>query len=454
MPSDAVLNALIAEGQARPLPDLVRREVRLPDIPGKAVALIGMRRSGKTYRLWDEMRRAMADGMPRAHMLHLNFEDDRLGRCDLGTLTRALELFYARAPEARVTGAWIFLDEVQLVVDWERFARRVLDTEAGRLFVTGSSARMLSTEVHTAFRGRSIAVEVLPFSPAEAAAAAGHTFDLTRWPPSAAVRSQLDALAARYLRVGGFPATFDLPAFDRIQVLQDYVDLVVQRDVAERHGATSVGALRDLVAALFAANANGFSVNRLHGSLNSQGRGVGKSTLLRYLDYLVDAFLVFLLPMRTRSARQRAVNPRKVYAVDPGLAAAMYRGGASNRGAQLENAVYLQIRRALGRLTEKSVGWYRTPSGYEVDFAIDDPIAGGPPALVQVSESLSAPETRAREVRALIDAMVALKTQRAVIVTLMDEEQIETDAGVIEVVPARDWFFGPGVRRVVRLDEG
>lgn len=446
---DTVLDALIAESQSRPLPSLVRRDIRLPDIPGKAVALVGMRRSGKTYRLWDEMQRGLTDGMPRAHMLHLNFEDDRLGRCDLATLDRALEFFYARAPDARAAGAWVFLDEVQLVPEWERFARRLLDTERVRLFVTGSSARMLSTEVHTAFRGRSIAVEVLPFSVSEAATAAGHDLDLSRWPVGANTRSRLDAFVAHYLRVGGFPATFDLPPFDRIQVLQDYVDLVVQRDVAERHGATSMGALRDLVAALFAANANGFSVNRLHGSLTSQGRGVGKNTLLTYLDHLLDAFLVFLVPMRTRSARQRAVNPRKVYAVDPGLAAAMYQAGASNRGAQLENAVYLQIRRVLGRLTDKAVGWYRTPSGKEVDFAIDDPVRGGPPTLVQVCESLASPETRNRELRTMSEAMAALETPNAVIVTMMDEETIETDAGPVTVLPARDWFFGPGLDRFI-----
>ncbi len=125
---------------------------------------------------------------------------------------------------------------------------------------------------------------------------------------------------------------------------------------------------------------------------------MGKATLLAYLSHLVDAFLFLLLPLRTRSARKRAVNPRKIYAVDPGLAAAMYRAGASNRGAQLENAVYLELRHRFGRLSDNALSWVKTASGREVDFAVDDPV--------------------------------------------------ETDAGVIRVIPAREWFFGPAALEV------
>jgi len=124
------------------------------------------------------------------------------------------------------------------------------------------------------------------------------------------------------------------------------------------------------------------------------------------------------------------VNPRKVYAVDPGLAVAMYHAGAKNQGAQLENAVT----------------WVKTPSGKEVDFAIDDPVRGGPPELVQVCAHLDAPATRQRELEALVEAMTELGFRSATIVTMTDDEQVETSAGPIRVMPAREWFFrrGPG----------
>ncbi|MEZ6036354.1 MAG: ATP-binding protein [Planctomycetota bacterium] len=448
-PGDRVLERIVAEQHDRPLPDLVRREVRLPDIAGKADALIGMRRSGKTYCLLGAIAELLAQGVARSRILYLNLEDDRLGAANLDTLDRALEIFFRRDPAARTQGSWLFLDEIQVIDGWERFARRLLDTEKVRLFVTGSSARQLSTEVATAFRGRSVTVEVLPFGPREAATADGVDWQVQAWPPGAAQRSRLDAFVVDYLQHGGFPAVRSADPYDRVQMLQEYVDLVVLRDVGERHSATNLPALRSLVEALFAANANGFSVSRLHGALTSQGLGVGKATLFAYLGHLVDAYLFFLVPLRTRSARQRTVNPRKVYAIDPGLAAAMYSAGAVNRGAQLENAVYLELRRRFGRLAESVITWVKTPSGAEVDFAVDDPVRGGPPRLIQVCSAFDAPSTRQREVDALAEAMHSVGASTGTIVTLMDEGTIEVDAGTIRVVPAREWFF-----RAEAWDEG
>jgi predicted AAA+ superfamily ATPase len=437
--ADSTLERLIAEFQERPLPATHAREVRLPGVPGKADALLGMRRSGKTYRLFVELKALEAQGVPRSRMLYLNLEDDRLGLMDLQALDRVLEIFYRRDPDARSEGAWLFLDEIQVVAGWERFARRVLDTERVRLAVTGSSARMLSTELATAFRGRSLAVEILPFSMREVALARG--LELPDGEPGAGLRSRLDALIVEYLQRGGFPAVFDLNPHDRIQALQEYVDLVVLRDVAERHMATNLPVLRELVAALFASNAHGFSVSRLHGSLTANGWRVAKATLLTYLGHLVDSFLVFLVPMRTRSARQRATNPRKVYAVDPGLAAAMYRAGSRNLGAQLENAVYLDLRRRYGRLSDGAIAWLKTRDGAEVDFAIDDPVRDGPPALIQVCATLDEPSTRARELGALERAMAETGSQDATVVTLSQEETVQTSQGPIRIVPARAFFF-------------
>lgn len=450
--SDSLLERLIADSQDRPLPTIVPREVRLPDVPGKANVLVGMRRSGKTYRLFSEMRSLLDAGMPRTRMLYLNLEDDRLGSPDTGTLDQALEAFFRRDPGAREGPALVLLDEIQVVPEWDRFVRRVLDTERVRLAITGSSARLLTTDVSTAFRGRGITTEILPFSPSEAALADGMDLPglLDPWPPGAAQRSAMDAFLADYLRTGGFPAVRSLHPLDRIQILQEYVSMVVLRDVAERHSAANLPVLRTLASALFASNARGFSVSRLHGALVSQGWKVNKGTLLSYLDHLVDAFLVFLVPLRTRSARQQAVNLRKVYAVDVGLAAAMYRGGALNLGSQLENAVYLRLRRRYGRLSDGAIGWHRTASGKEVDFAVDDPVEASfspgdgrqlPPTLIQVCASLRDDETRQREVEALTEALAETGGHDATIVTLNEEGTLPTPAGLIRVVPAREWFF-------------
>jgi hypothetical protein len=231
--------------------------------------------------------------------------------------------------------------------------------------------------------------------------------------------------------------------FDRVQVLQGYVETVILRDVMERHGITNLVALRHLAHALFDANAREFSVSRLHGALVSQGVRVAKHTLLEYLGYLTDAYLVFLVSIRTRSEKQRLVNPRKVYAVDPGLAAAMYSGGAINTGAQLECFVYLELRRRLGVLTSGAVAYYRTKSGLEVDFAVDPVVPGQPMTLVQACASLEAPATRERELRALSEAMTETGCRQATVVTLNDRESVELTAGAVRVVPAWEWALEP-----------
>lgn len=440
--TDEVLDFLLSDFQQRPLPILVRRDLRIPEVPRKAVTLIGMRRSGKTYALYDLMGRLLDKGVPKGRLLYLNLEDERLGEPTVETLGRTLELFFRRNPDARVGRSYLFFDEIQVVPGWERFLRRVIDTEEAQVYVTGSSAKLLSTEVATSFRGRGLAVEVLPFGLREATRS--HGFDLgALWPPGAQTRSRVEAFTDAYLERGGFPEVQHVHGFDRVQVLQQYVELVLLKDVVERRAAGNLPALRHLVRGLFAANSGPFSVSRLYGALVSQGVKVGKPTLLSYLDHLSDAYLVFLISIRSRSAKQKIVNPRKVYAVDTGLAAAMRAGGARNLGALLENFVYLELRRRLGRLAEGAISYYRTGSGREVDFAVDPLLPGGSLELVQVCTSLQAAETKERESRALVEAMAETGVSRATIVTLADRESIETEAGTIRVVPAWEWALEP-----------
>ena len=439
---DTVLDFLLSDFQERPFPDLVPRNLHIPEIPRKAVTLIGMRRSGKTYALFDLMRRLLEQGMPKERLFYLNLDDERLFEPTVATLDRALERFFRRQPDARATTSHLFFDEIQVVPGWERFLRRVIDTEDVQVYVTGSSAKLLSTEVATSFRGRGLAVEVLPFGLKEAAVAHGVEVG-SSWPPGARARSRLEALTDVYLERGGFPEVQHVDGRDRVQLLQGYVELVLLKDVLERHGAANLTALRHLAHAVFAANAGQFSVSRLHGALVSQGVKVGKPTLLTYLDHLTDAYLAFLVPIRSRSAKQRIVNPKKVYAVDTGLVVAMRAGGARELGALLENLVYLELRRRLGRLAEGAISYYRTGSGREVDFTVEPVLPGTTLELVQVCASLQAPPTRERETRALTEAMTETGVTSGTIVTLGDRERVSTAAGTIRVVPAWEWVLEP-----------
>jgi predicted AAA+ superfamily ATPase len=441
--SDELLSLLISDFQARPLPNVVPRDLRVPMLSGKATTMIGMRRVGKTYAMYDLMHRLQAEGVPKTALLYLNLEDERLGAPTAATLDRALELFFQRTPGTRERRSYLFLDEIQVVTDWERFVRRILTTEDVQVVLSGSSAKLLSTEIATSLRGYALAVEVLPFSLRETMRSQAVEPGAAPWPPGAPGRSRAASALESYLQIGGFPEVQGVHAFDRVQLLQGYVETAILRDVMERHGITNLTALRHLAHALFDANAREFSVGRLHGALVSQGVKVAKHTLLDYLGHLTDAYLVFLVNIRSRSEKQRLVNPRKIYVVDPGLAAAMYGGGAINTGAQLECFVYLELRRRLGMLTPGAVAYYRTKSGFEVDFAVDPVVPGQPMRLIQACTSLEAPATRDRELRAVGEAMLETGCRRATVVTLSDRESVELPTGIVRIVPAWEWALEP-----------
>jgi predicted AAA+ superfamily ATPase len=434
---DPALEQILNEQRAAPLPPLTTRDIRVPDVDGMAVAFVGMRRVGKSYLMLQEMHRLLGQGVPRSHMLALNLEDDRLGRVDLSMLDAALEHLFRTGPARHTQTAHLFLDEVQAVPGWEQFVLRVLNTENARVRVTGSSARLLSTEIATGLRGRSTAVEVLPFSFREYLRHRGLE-GLGTTPVGAAARSTLEAAFDAYLIDGGFPGVQSMAALDRRRALQDYVDLVTFRDVVDRWDVGNLVALKWLIAHLLSSFSREFSVNRIYNDLKSQGIPVGRDTLHTYLAHLIDARLVHVISLRSTSYRARQVNPRKVYAVDPGLASAVAHPSAEDTGHLLENAVYLELRRRFSRLHEESVGYFAAGAG-NADFIVDT--GDRQPRVIQACASLGEAKARARELRGADAAMTSLGVHSATVVTLYESERVETAAGVVDVVPAWRWML-------------
>jgi predicted AAA+ superfamily ATPase len=256
------------------------------------------------------------------------------------------------------------------------------------------------------------------------------------------MRSQLEAAFTDYLRVGGFPDVQKLVEAERIQTLQDYVQLVLLRDIIDRHQVKNVHAVRYFALALLQSSGSLTSVNKLANDLKSRGIAVGKDTLYDLLGYFVDAFLLFTIPVFNRSLRVREANPKKVYAIDPGLAFAVSPAGVSNLGARLENAVYLELRRRQRGTRDGAISYYSTEAGTEVDFIVGDPEADQATQLLQVCADMSKGGTREREVRALGDAMRETGLRESTIVTMHDSENITVDSGVIHVVPSWSWMLG------------
>ena len=432
--SREVLRAKLDESLAARPRRLTRRDVRLPAIPGKAFAVIGVRRSGKTSFLAQCRAARLQAGAPSESQLLLLLEDERLAGLTVADLGWLIEEHARRFPRLHSTaGATLYLDEVQYVPGWEGLVRRLMDTGGIEVFVTGSSARLLSREVATSLRGRAMDVLVHPFSFREALR---HTGDEP--PPDARADTgpaALDQRLRRYLVEGGFPEAQGADPRDRVALLAGYVDVVVLRDVIDRHGVTNPLALRWLQRQLLANPGGGFSMKKQYDTLRSQGVRVGKDTLHAYLGYLEDAFLVRIVSLHAASERQRMVNPRKAYPVDPGLIPLFARGGRSYQGHALETAVLLELER---RGCE--VSYVRTVEGWEVDFLASRP--GEAPLLVQVCLETGDDETWEREVRALRSAGETYGNARLFLVTLDSSPPRQPLPNRVTWVPAARWLLG------------
>ena len=428
---DAIFEQLVVDFHERPLPDLTLREVALPALSGKIDAVIGMRRTGKTYCLFQTMQRYLDQGVPKQAMLYLNFDDERLlplGASELGGINEA---YYRLFPEHRDRTCYFFFDEIQNIPGWETWVRRLLDTEPVQIVVTGSSAKLLSREIATTLRGRSICTEIFPFSFRESLAHEGIA-QITAPRPGAKKRALLENRMRRYLVRGGFPEVQALADEYRIRILQEYVDVVILRDIVERYQVGNILPLRYLIRHLLGTPATLFSVNKFHNDLKSQGVSCGKNTLHEYFEYLSDAYLIYPVSIHARSERVKRVNPRKVYIIDTGMANAFLHRPQSDWGRLLESFVFMELRRQ-----GLSIEYYRTEAGLEVDFITT--AQNGEQALYQVSLGIRDAGTRRREVRGLTAAMKETGIQRGTILTLDQEELIETDAGGIEVLPAWLW---------------
>lgn len=426
-----ILDRLIDDFHERDLPIPVTREQNTMSVPGKANAVIGMRRAGKTWFCYQYMRELMKKGIDKERLLYINFEDDRLLPFTGTDFQEILDAYYRKFPAFKSEKCHIFLDEVQNIEGWDRFVRRVLDSENLEVWITGSSSRLLSSEIATSLRGRSISKEIFPFSFKECLLF--NDIDLkstSRF--GSRTMATLQHMLDKYMGIGGFPEVQNLDDETRYQIHRNYIDVVILRDVVERYNVRNTVALRSLIRHIMAAPATKFSINRFYNTLKSQSIACTKNDLYLFLDHLADAFLVYPVPIHSRSHKARQVNPKKIYVVDTGLLASVSFKMTEDRGALLENLIYMHLRRQ-GKAPE----YYITKSGAEVDFVIPGD-RGQPLELIQVCWSMDSPETRKREEKSLREAMSELGAKRATFVTWLEEGSVAAD---FNIVPAWKWLL-------------
>jgi predicted AAA+ superfamily ATPase len=425
-----VVKSIILDFHENHLETGVPRHLETEAVPGKATVCMGVRRCGKSTYLLQVTQRLLNSGVPRENIAFLNFFDDRLHGLKTEGLGVITEAYYSMYPEKKGTEmVYWFLDEIQAIPGWEPFVDRLMRTEKCEVYITGSSAKMLSREIATQMRGRALSWELFPFSFLEYLDFEG--VDGTD-PLSTKRRLLVHKSFENYWETGGFPEVVGLDRHLRVKIHQEYLRAILFRDLIERHDVSHPRALTDLAHRLLDNTASLYSVNSLTGYLKSLGHKAPKPAVSDYLEWFEDAYFLFTVQVFDASLARRKTNPKKIYCIDHALVTSVSSGVLVNSGHLLENLVFTALRRVA-----PEVHYYKTRGGHEVDFIVQTEHRSQ--LLVQVCESLAEPRTMKREVKALQEAMAELRLHTATIVTRNEEDEIAISTGKIEVVPA--WCF-------------
>ncbi len=302
-------------------------------------------------------------------------------------------------------------------------------TENCEVYITGSSAQMLSREVATQMRGRAISWEIFPFSFREFLKYNDIKVEKNLTTKS---RMLIQKHFENYRKEGGFPEVLGIDRFLRIKIHQEYFNTMIFRDIIERHDISHPKAVSDLAHWLADNTASLYSINKLTGYLKSLGHKTPKSSVSDYLQWFEDAYIFFTVRIFDASLARSNTNPKKIYCIDHSLVSSISSKILVNSGHLLENLVFITLR----RLTP-DIFYYKTQNGKEVDFIVQ--IDGRKRILIQVCETMIDHQTRKREINALTEAMKELDLNRGKIVTLNEDEVIDLDIGKIEVISA--WRF-------------
>jgi len=409
------------------IPRFIERGLDVPvEMPiRRATTIIGPRRAGKTYLMYQIISR-LAQKIRRQQILYVNLEKADLGEMTLSDMVKMAEAFHELYPDIRNEDTFIFLDEIQNVPGWERFVRTILD-EGAKVFLSGSSSKLLSSEIATSMRGRSITYRLFTFSFSEYMRSKGMQVQKYF---STQEKAKMLGLLANYVEYGGYPEAA-LYEQERERILTEILETTIYKDVIERAKIRNTKALKILVSAL--ANSLEFSAHKFHKYLKSNGMKISKTAIYSYIQHLNDAFIIFPLKKFSRTYKESEQSIPKIYFSDNGL---LRIHGITDKGRLMENLVFTELLRR-----NKKCAYYRSASG-EVDFVLLN--GNVPEQLIQVSYSTQGFGTHERETKALIKASRELKTKKMSIITWEEEKEEQTEAGTIKYIPLWKWLLGEG----------
>ena len=428
------LKIVIKEFHESSLPELVERK-ELFDFSilhspiNKVITIIGPRRAGKTYFLYQIIKKLIEKKNHMTDILYLNFEDERIlpmGGRDLQNILDAYFELYEKK-----TNPILFFDEIQNITGWDRFVRRLND-KGFTIFITGSNSRMLGREIATALRGRTLVYEIFPFSFKEFLTAKG--IKLEKNLLYGTLRHRARSLYEAYFFSGGYPEIAlieDEPT--KARILQDYFNTIFYKDLVERYRIKNTELLKQWLNTLIVNLSSLISFSKIENDFKSRGMRLSRATLSAFAGYIEDTFFGFFVEMYSESARKRQVNPKKFYLIDVGLHNYLTFKFSENKGRLLENLVFIELRRK-----GLPIFYYKTGRGHEVDFLFKVKDIWN---MIQVCYDLTQIDTFTREKKALVSGLNDFGVDTGIIITANEKRVEQTGKYSLNIVPIWEWLL-------------
>ena len=396
-----------------------RQQVAKIDIETKEVVdIVGPRRSGKSSIMKIIIQRLK----PAGNFLYINFEDPYFIDHNIPQVIEELVETYKEYYQAKLT--YLFFDEVQNIASWEKAVRKLRDSGEYKIFISGSSSTLLSSELASLLSGRHLSYQILPLSYAEYLDFQGITMQGKK--DIILKEKTLLRHFSEYLDWGGFPAVV---LSKKQELLKQYYLDIIQKDIVKRHEIREKAVLEKMGVYLLTNSAKTISVSAIKNLYS-----ISHELASTYLEYFKDAFLVFEVPQFSYSVKTQQKALKKIYAVDTGLANTISFRFSQDKGRILETCVFLALKQQ-----GKEMYYYKTKSGKEVDFLIKED--NNKVQLLQVAWDIEDEKTRLREIGRLVEAMEEQKVGQGLLLTYDMSEKISVDDKQIQIQPVNQWLL-------------
>lgn len=383
---------------------------------------VGIRRTGKSYLMYQQIKQLESKGVPLSQIVYVNFEDERLLETKVTDLNTILEIGLEMSGSANKP--YLFLDEIQNINGWEKFVRRIADMKY-RINITGSNSKMLSSEIASTLGGRPIIMNVYPYSFTEYLTA-NHREKNYLDVISTQDRADVLSLYNEYVTFGAFPELVDIK--NKRAFLSSIYQTIYLGDIITRNKISNDFAIKLILKKIAESVTKPLSFSRLTNILKSTGMAIGKQTVINYVGYMTDSYLLFTLQNYAAKLVDKETSP-KYYFMDTGLLGLML---LDSKSAQLENLVAIELIRRYG---VENVFFFE--NNVEIDFYIPSESLA-----IQVSlQVLDDIDTKERETRAFAKLNNFIPGSKCILITNSEETNLEYDGIDIEVIPIWKWLL-------------